>query len=55
MKHSVCRNLLTSNDVSIVAETQPTLMIGYGGPGGAPAPAGAYTVGGMPSYQGYSM
>jgi len=43
------------NNKPIVMETQPTLMIGYGGPGGAPAPAGAYTVGGMPSYQGYSM
>ena len=55
LKHSFNRSLLTCNDVFIVAETQPTLMIGYGGPGGAPAPAGAYTVGGMPSYQGYSM
>merc|ERR1719410_1639294 len=27
------------NNKPIVMETQPTLMIGYGGPGGAPAPA----------------
>merc|ERR1739846_183838 len=43
----------------VVMETQPQLMLGYGG-AAAPAPAGAYnnqyTVPGqMPSYQGYSM
>jgi len=42
----------------IVMETQPQLMLGYGG--GGPAPPGAYNntyapPGGMPSYQGYSM
>jgi len=47
------------NNKPIVMETQPQLMLGYGG-AAAPAPAGAYnnqyTVPGqMPSYQGYSM
>merc|ERR1712045_890076 len=47
------------NSKPIVMETQPQLMLGYGGPG-APPPAGAfnnqYTVPGqMPSYQSYNM
>jgi len=45
------------NSKPIVMDTQPQLMLGYGG--AAPPPAGAYnnsyTGGGMPSYQGYSM
>ena len=40
----------------VVSETQPQLMLGYGGTA-APPPAGAFnnTYAGMPSYQGYSM
>ena len=39
----------------IISDTQPQLMLGYGG--AAPPPAGAYnnSYAGMPSYQGYSM
>merc|ERR1711994_1026365 len=44
------------NSNPIVMETQPQLMLGYGGTA-APPPAGAFnnTYAGMPSYQGYSM
>merc|ERR1712062_605783 len=44
------------NSKPIVMETQPQLMLGYGGTA-APPPAGAFnnTYAGMPSYQGYSM
>merc|ERR1712241_580169 len=44
------------NSKPIVMETQPQLMLGYGG-AAAPPPAGAFnnTYAGMPSYQGYSM
>merc|ERR1719318_1774353 len=45
------------NSKPIVMDTQPQLMLGYGG--AAPPPAGAYNnsyaAPGMPSYQGYSM
>ena len=44
------------NSKPIVMETQPQLMLGYGGTA-APPSAGAFnnTYAGMPSYQGYSM
>merc|ERR1712172_387276 len=47
------------NNKPIVMETQPQLMLGYGG-AAAPAPAGAYNnqypvPGQMPSYQSYNM
>ena len=46
------------SNIFLFAETQPQLMLGYAGAG--QAPPGAYQnnypgVGGMPSYQGYSM